>query len=121
MDSVTYLLSGERNIGFPLLSQVSYTTTMPQSCGHFVLTSVWYYMSMANKPKTASEIGRSGGNTTKNRHGSDHYRRISEIGLKKRWCKHEVPQLVPGENYYICDTCGKKLTDEEAEYKPDTS
>lgn len=34
--------------------------------------------------------GRKGGNATKERHGKDHFKRISRLALEKRWGKKDT-------------------------------
>lgn len=42
-------------------------------------------MSKNNIKEYLSKLGKKGGSTTKERHGSEHFKRISKIGLAKRW------------------------------------
>lgn len=38
---------------------------------------------------TIREAGKIGGNKTKEKYGTEHYKKISKIGLDKRW--HSLP------------------------------
>lgn len=58
--------------------------------------------------KIMVELGRSGGNATKEKYGQDHFRKIGKLGMEQRWCKHERKTEFP-DGIFVCNNCGREV------------
>lgn len=70
---------------------------------------------MTNASKIAKQLGKLGGETTKRRHGKEHFKRISKLGVEARKSKQnaknkEYPSrgtvILKGDKTWVADGRG---------------